>query len=256
MRAAIDNLEHAKAQHVREDTTVFQFGREPAIPFDEFIRRTVAFALYEGSGFLTYDLAGVLARAEHRLSCVGPWTVLLATTLGVQVRGRAVRSMVGSLEQFADLLHAIPCGKDLHALAGFEKQRVTAFCRFHVPYVRRATVTKIGALYRPRAIPIVDSKIAKIYGGTDDQVVDGLAEDIGRQFPQLQAAQAKAAVTAPDLASVSLLRFCDIGIWTTLYDRRTKDDTETWLATPWPANPKTRRAAIGYYPVEEDPPVC
>lgn len=87
-----------------------------------------------------------------------------------------------------------------------------------------AKITKVGALYRPRAIPILDTRISAAYGyrslrgrpGAQREVVESLAAEIREQEPLLRDAKQRTQGYVVDFRGVSLLRFADILIWTSM----------------------------------------
>jgi hypothetical protein len=148
---------------------ILRFG-EAALSTEDAVRRAVDFAGSKGSGFITYDLAGLRERQDGRLQDVGPWTLLLANALNARVGLSGVNALYERLDDFAEALMRIPADKDIHELVQEEFEAVKQFCHFCVERARTATITKVGHLYRPRAIPILDREVASAYSYTGDDM--------------------------------------------------------------------------------------
>ncbi len=128
----------------------------------------MAFCCWPRSGFVGYDLAGHVARTAGRPADVGPWTILLADALAGRVAVGDVHGFAGHITRFAELIAAVR-DKDLAALDGDgldgkQLAAVVEFCQFGFPGVWAPTITKVGALFRPKAIPILDGWVARAFG--------------------------------------------------------------------------------------------
>jgi hypothetical protein len=77
------------------------------------------------------------------------------------------------VEKFAELLGLVP-DKDLAAMNDDELGRVVEFCSFGFPGAWAPKITKAGALFRPRAIPILDGYLALAFGYSRDGFPQGL----------------------------------------------------------------------------------
>jgi hypothetical protein len=224
----------------------------PPIPLDEAIRRVVAFCSSRRSGFVAYDLAGHVARSTGRLREIGPWTILLADALAGQISVENADTFASHVGEFAELLRAVPQNKDLASLTHSEVGRVVEFCSYGFPGVWAPKVTKVGALYRPRAIPVLDGYVALAFGYTRDRfsvgvtarrgaierVVEALREWIGGHEPELIHLRKRVGATVPDIGLLSDARLGDIVIWTSQDDRvgRPGKPVDAWL-TASPAEP-------------------
>lgn len=230
-----------------------RFGRI-RIPHDDAVHRVVGYACWEKetAPFFTYDLAASVAREQHQLSAIGPWTILLANALGGGAGHREVKNVSERLIDFVELLRAVPVGRDLDELSDEERKAVHSFASFRAKGVRSARVTKVGALFRPRAIPILDSEIQSVYEDSSGQTIEGLASDIRSQRDILVSAKMQATERAPDVARISLLRFCDIAIWTTLDDNKNTDRPPTWLNVGREAVPRDPGIVASWLPIEEE----
>jgi hypothetical protein len=144
------------------------------VPLDDAVQRVVAFCCSPQSGFLGYDLAGSVAKTTGRLAEVGPWTILLADVLAGRVTAGNVHGFTCHLRLFAELLAAVP-DKDLALLDDRESAAVAAFCSFGFPGAWTPKITKVGALFRPRAIPILDGYLAPAFGYSRDAFSSGSA---------------------------------------------------------------------------------
>lgn len=186
------------------------------------VRQAVNFALDHSDAFRVYDVAGMVARRDGRFGDVGPWTFLLAGAIGGWATFRDLNGSLEHLERFALLVRAIPPNSDLHQLTDTEREAVKALCSFRVPNIRAAKVTKVGALFRPRAVPILDKRIAEAFGertlrGGDaaiGRVVDALVEVVDRNQAALDRVRSEAARYVVDFRDLSSLRLADILIWT------------------------------------------
>jgi hypothetical protein len=204
----------------------------------------IAFASSPRSGFLAYDLAGHAARASGRLDEVGPWTLLLADALAGRVAVADVDGFIRHLEAFVDLLVEVP-DVDLAAMDDDQLARVIDLCTFGFPGVWAPKVTKVAALYRPRAVPVLDGYMALAFGyarerfsnGREprhqaiDAVVRALARRTRAQAPILAKLRRYAQAMVPEIWRVSELRLVDIVIWTSQDDRmkRTGKRLDAWL---------------------------
>jgi Family of unknown function (DUF6308) len=227
------------------------------IPVDDAVKRVVAFCCWPRSGFVGYDLAGHKARTEGRLADVGPWTILLADAPAGRVAVRDVHSFAGHVHQFAELIDAVH-DKDLarpdgHGLDGNELAAVVKFCQFGFPGAWAPKITKTGALFRPRAIPILDGWVARAFGYKSDafsagrarkevieRVVKALTARIEIQAATLSEVRRQAKEYVPVVTHLSNLRLADIIIWTSQDDRmeRRGKRRDFWLRLP-PGEPPT-----------------
>src|SRR5260221_6911538 len=125
---------------------------------DEAVARVVAFCRSPRSGFLGYDGVGHLARQSGRLAEVGPWSILLADALAGRISVGNVHGFIEHLESFTARLRAVP-DRDLATLNVEELARVAEFCAFGFAGAWAPKITKVGALYRPRSIPVLDGYV-------------------------------------------------------------------------------------------------
>ena len=223
------------------------------VPLNDAVRRVVAFCCSPQSGFLGYDLAGEAARAGGRLAEVGPWTILLAEALAGRVTVGNVHSFASHIKEFTELLAQVR-DKDLALLDDSEFAAVIAFCSFGFAGAWAPKITKVGALFRPRAIPIMDGYLALAFGYSRDafsvgtaprrqairQVATALAAGIAANGDKLQEVRRQAGGSVPAVTLLSDLRLADVIIWTAQDDRmqRPGKPRDAWLQMK-PGEPPT-----------------
>jgi hypothetical protein len=234
------------------------------VRLDDAVQRVVAFCCSPLSGFLGYDLAGAAARATGRLAEVGPWTILLAEALAGRVTVGNVHEFACHISEFAELLAEVR-DKDLAQLDDRESAAVTAFCSFGFAGAWAPKITKVGALFRPKAIPIMDGYLALAFGYSRDafsvgsaprrqaidQVITALAAGIAANEDELQEIRSRAAKRVPAVTLLSDLRLTDVIIWTAQDDRmeRRGKPRDTWLQME-PGEPPTT-ADVAWVPLAD-----
>ncbi len=217
--------------------------------------RAVNFALDENDAFLVYDVAGIVARRRGLLSDFGPWSFLLPGAIGGNIVWKDLNATRRSLSKLAATLRSIPDNIDLHKATPIIVDSVKEWCCYNFDGVRSAKVTKTGAAYRPRAIPILDSKIGGAYErdlmynlSARADVIDALISDVKTASSELRKAQqiaAKHVVHFSEPDGISLLRFCDIVVWT--YMRSDARWTQA-LGAP-PSQPRDFSSQVGWQKV-------
>ena len=223
------------------------------VPLEDAVRRVVAFCCSPQSGFLGYDLAGAAARSTGRLTEVGPWTILLADALAGRVSVGNVHGFASHIRDFVGLLTEVR-DKDLALLDDRESAAVTAFCSFGFAGAWAPKITKVGALFRPKAIPIMDGYLALAFGYSRDafsvgavprrlaidRVITALAAGILANKDKLNEVRRQAASFVPAVTLLSDLRLADIIIWTAQDDRmeRPGKQHDAWLQLK-PGEPPT-----------------
>lgn len=234
------------------------------IQLDDAVRRVVAFCCSPQSGFLGYDLAGAAARSTGRLAEVGPWTILLAEALAGRVTVGNVHGFARHIREFAELLAEVR-DKDLALLDSRESAAVTAFCSFGFAGAWAPKITKVGALFRPKAIPIMDGYLALAFGYTRDafsagvaprqqaidRVITALAAGITANEEKLRRVRSRAASCVPAVTFLSDLRLADVIIWTAQDDRmeRPGKPRDAWLQME-PGEPPTL-ADVAWVPLAD-----
>ena len=142
------------------------------ISVDDAVRRVVAFGCSSRSGFLGYDLTGHVARESGQLNFVCPWTILLADALGGRITVQDVQGFAHRIHRFSEMLNLVP-DADLASLSPENMDNVIAFCTFGFPGAWAPKITKVGALLKPRAIPVLDGYLALAFGYQRDRFSAG-----------------------------------------------------------------------------------
>lgn len=217
-----------------------------AVPFDDAVARVLAFCTSPSSGWITYDLAGVHARRAGRFDEVSAWALLLADALAGQVSIRNVADFTQARrERFAELTRAVHPDRDLGRMEAAERDAVVDLCMFGFPGVWGPKVTKVAALYRPRAVPVLDGYLAWAFGFSREafslgeglrrqrvtKVIDTLARWHRDNVDVVDALRDAVRPTVPEVSLVSDVRLLDIVIWTSQDDRlvRPKKPRDAWL---------------------------
>jgi Family of unknown function (DUF6308) len=209
----------------------------PPVPFRDALHRVCAYCTEVGSGWATYDLCGVDARLAGQFETVSPWSLLVADALAgrVQVRDIAGFDLSHRIE-FANRLNAIPPSTDLDELDASGRASVTSLCQFGYSGAWAPKITKVAALYRPQAVPVLDGYVALAFGlgregfsqGRETRwrrigrVVDSLSATLATHRELLGLLRQDAVDLVPDLALIPDLRLLDIIIWTAQDDRMTR----------------------------------
>jgi hypothetical protein len=163
--------------------------------------------------------------------------------------------------EFADRIAAVPADLDLSCMNEGELDAVTDACCFGFGGAWAPKITKLGALYRPRAIPILDGYIGLAFGyrrgdlsvkvqrfGLDRRqriaaIVRALASWLRNKRASMALLRTGVSETVPELAETegdngaslfSDLRLLDIVIWTTMDDRQAMraGRQPNWLGQP------------------------
>ena len=216
------------------------------ISLDHAVARVGAFCSDPASGFLAYDIAGYVARRSGRLGEIGPWTILLADALAGQVSVGDVNEFARHIEEFAERLGDVP-EEDLAGTDEGGLSRVIDFCCFGFPGAWAPKITKVGALFRNEAIPILDGHVARAFGyprngftagreprwAAITKVVSALRVGINAQKEELATVRDRVAVNAPAVTILSDVRLTDLILWTSQDDR----DSLSRGRIPWQARP-------------------
>jgi hypothetical protein len=217
------------------------------VPVDQAVERVVAFCRSPRSGFLGYDGVGHLARQSGRLAEVGPWSILLADALAGRVSVGNVHGFAEHIEGFAARLQEVP-DRDLATLNEAELASVAEFCAFGFAGAWAPKITKVGALFRPKSIPVLDGYVALAFGYARDsfstgqtsrrtairRVIEALAHKIRAQATLLEDVRVQAEQQVAAVHVLSELRLADIIIWTSQDDRmeRVGKPRNAWLHQP------------------------
>jgi len=134
-------------------------------------------------------------------------------------------------------------------LAELDEQGLDAIsdvCRFGFPGAWSPTITKVAALYRPHAVPVLDGYVALAFGFARDgfsaydggtrrarigRVVRALASQLQTSRGLLAGLRADIGPLVPEIALISDVRLLDIIIWTAQDDRllRSGKPADSWL---------------------------
>jgi hypothetical protein len=208
------------------------------VSIEDAVRRVLAYCTEPASGWSAYDLVAIHARQAGAFQQVGVWSLLLANALNGQVTLENLAAF--SLEYrrgYAGRLARVPEDLDLHQMTAQQVDSVADACAFGFPGVWGPKITKVGALYRPRSIPVLDGHVAQAFGleteaftvgSTLDpsarrtriaRVVQALATGLAEHQDELQALRAAVTATVPEIDLISDLRLLDIVLWTSQDDR-------------------------------------
>jgi hypothetical protein len=216
------------------------------IPLDHAVARVGAFCSDPDSGFLAYDLVGHVARKSGRLEEIGPWTILVADALAGRIRVGDVNKFACHIEEFAKRLGDVP-EEDLARTNEDGLRRVIDFCGYGFRGAWAPKITKVGALFRNEAIPILDGHLARAFGyprngftaGRESRwaaitkVVSALRVGIDAQSEELARVRDRVAVKAPAVMVLSDVRLTDLILWTSQDDR----DSLALGRLPWQERP-------------------
>ncbi|MER7008870.1 DUF6308 family protein [Dactylosporangium sp. NPDC000555] len=72
--------------------------------------------------------------------------------------------------EFADRIGRIPANRDLHRMTDDEIAAVVHACQFGFDGAWAPRITKLGALYRPAAIPVLDGYVGMAFGYQRDDL--------------------------------------------------------------------------------------
>jgi hypothetical protein len=248
MTAPCDRDAEAEVEGHLDFTTGFNGDILGEILLSNAVKRVVSFCS-RSSGFVTYDLVSHAAREAGRLRDVGPWTVLVATALNGRVTVKNVKDFSSSVEDFVSRLDAVP-QKPLAEMDESEVSRVVDFCSFGFSGAWAPKITKVGAVFRPEAIPILDGHLALAYGyersafsskpeprrAAINSVVQALSMSIKAQKTLLDELRRQVEESAPIVCILTDLRLADIVIWTSQDDRverRTRKGKTTKRKDVW-----------------------
>lgn len=209
----------------------------PPVSYEEALHRVQAYCTHPMSGWATYDLCGIEARRAKLFDTVTPWSLLWTGALAGQVRvGDISNFTIARRQQLARHIAAVPEDQDLNGLDDAGRAAVVSVCQFGFPGVWAPKSTKLAALYRPRAIPVLDGFVAMAFGfaragfseGTAarsrriERVVTALAAALDQYADVLADLRRDALRLVPHLSLIPDLRLLDIIIWTSQDDRTTR----------------------------------
>jgi hypothetical protein len=174
---------------------------------------------------------------DGHFETVTPWSLLWADALAGQVQVRDISGFsVERRENFADRLISVPAETDLNDLDAAGQAAVARVCQFGFEGVWGPNITKVAALFRPQAVPVLDGYVAMAFGfpregfsqghqprcGRIERVIHALAATLNDQREAIGRMRRDAEDLIPDLSLISNLRLIDIIIWTSQDDRMSR----------------------------------
>jgi hypothetical protein len=146
-------------------------GQQPVlgtIHVDDAARLVHKYCTTPGSGWAEYDLARIEAH-PGAFDWLSPWSMTYADALAGQVKVKDVFAFASPsqaqqrpLAQLATLLANIDRAADLTDMTDLTS--VLGVCSLAFEGAAAAKITKVAAIFRPGAIPILDSRIAQAFG--------------------------------------------------------------------------------------------
>lgn len=220
-----------------------QIHLSPGIPdgigrhsLEDATLRILGYCTNAKSGWHTYDLPSSDARKRGHFNEIAPWSLLWADALG----GRITPSNLASFDHeyrsvLADKLRQLPACK-LEAMDDEGAESVAILCRSGFPGAWAPKMTKLLALYRPDAIPVLDGHVALAMGfertafsaGKEPrwerirQTLFTLRDILRNQSAELSEIRERVSVAVPSLGEATDLRLLDIIIWTSQDDRMSR----------------------------------
>ncbi|WP_141723179.1 DUF6308 family protein [Micromonospora matsumotoense] len=224
------------------------------VPVTDAARRVLAFCTEPRSGWVTYHLAARSTRASGLFDQVTTWSLLYANALAGRVDIEDVAGFSRERRRdFAARLAAVPEDTDLHTVDDDGIATVVNLCYFGYHGVWGPKTTKMAALYRPHAVPVLDGHVAEVFGfnregfsnkarqhGLDryeriDKVVRALAIWIRIHRAEIAALRDAVTPTVPELHNLPDLQLIDIVLWTSQDDKpthRRPGQGERWINRP------------------------
>jgi hypothetical protein len=215
------------------------------LPSQDLAARVVGYCTHPKSGWQTYDMLGAVARSHGQFNEIAPWSLLWADTLAGRI---SVSDIAGFTYDFrstlAQRLKAVPV-KDLADMDDDGLEALTLLCRSGFAGAWAPKITKMLALYRPNAIPVLDGHVAMAMGFRRDgfrldkearwerirQTLATLRTILRQQHDELTHIRNQIAQAVPDICEVTDLRLLDIAIWTSQDDRMSRPGSpmDYWL---------------------------
>ncbi|SDL77136.1 hypothetical protein SAMN04487913_11472 [Arthrobacter sp. ok362] len=230
-----------------------------SIPLHDAVARVVSFCTHPKSGWQTYDMLGAMARRRGHFNEIAPWSLLWADTLAGRLSVADVAGFTHELRSdLVERLRALPA-KDLLSMDDGEVDRLTRLCRFGFSGVWAPKITKMLALYRPDAVPVLDGYVAMAMGFTRNgfssgkeprwqriqQTLLALRTVLRHQSAELQQIRKEVSLSVPGISEATDLRLLDIIIWTSQDDSMPRPGS--------PANYWLHRGPEEYRTVRLDP---
>ncbi len=237
----------------------------PAIPYKDAVRRVKAYVAAEGTGWATYDLPGIHARRAGYFGTVTPWSILAVNALSGRVAQKQVAAFTLARRQdFAARVARVP-DNPLSEMTDDQLAAVVDLAAFGFKGAWGPTITKLAALYRPEAVPVLDSQVACAFGLPADAFrtgarwkvnVEAVIREIAawHRLPPnrelLRKLRTDVATLVEEVALLSDVRLLDIVIWTSQDDLVSKRATkkQRWVDTT-PTVPGSTLASVAAVPI-------
>jgi hypothetical protein len=224
----------------------FGAARLDSVLLDEAVHRVKAFCTSPSSGWGAYDLAGHHARAQGVFDTVAASSLLWADALAGQVSVGNLADFNAQRYCFAERVSRIDPMRNLAAMTDAELGTVVELCQFGFAGAWAPKITKVAALYRPRAVPVLDGYLAMAFGFEREgfsvgaggprlrrieSVVKALAQWLADNGDLVSELRSLISDVVPDHQLVSDVRLLDIVLWTSADDRisRPGKAANAWL---------------------------
>lgn len=224
------------------------------VPVTDAAQRVLAFCTEPRSGWVTYHLAARSTRTSGLFDQVTTWSLLYANALAGRVDIEDVAGFSRERRRdFAARLATVPEDTDLHTMDDDGIATVVNLCCFGYHGVWGPKITKMAALYRPYAVPVLDGHVAEVFGfnregfsnkarqhGLDryeriDKVVRALAIWIRIHRAEMAALRDAVTPTVPEIHDLPDLQLIDIVLWTSQDDKptyRRPGQGDRWINRP------------------------
>lgn len=214
-------------------------------PTQDLVARVIGYCTHPRSGWHTYDMPGLVARRSGHFKEIAPWSLLWATALSGRLSTSDVAGFTHDVRaELVQRLSALPA-KDLAEMDDYDVKSLTLLCRTGFSGLWAPKVTKMLALYRPDAVPVLDGHVAMAMGFRRDGFRSGkeprwerieqtlltLRSILRQQLDELTRIRDQVAHDVPDIDKVTDLRLLDIILWTSQDDRMSRpgSPTDYWL---------------------------
>lgn len=214
-------------------------------PIQDLAARVVGYCTHPRSGWHTYDMLGSVARQGGHFKEIAPWSLLWATTLSGRLSASDIALFTHEVRsELAQRLNGLSA-KNLAEMDDDDVKGLTLLCRSGFHGVWAPKVTKMLALYRPDAVPVLDGHVAMAMGFKRDGFRFGaeprweriektlltLRSILRHQQGELMQIRDQVARAVPDIDKATDLRLLDIIIWTSQDDRmsRAGSPANYWL---------------------------
>ncbi|WP_370590720.1 DUF6308 family protein [Pseudarthrobacter sp. BIM B-2242] len=231
--------------HVQMDLSPGMSGGIGVAPIQDLVARVVSYCTHPRSGWHTYDMPGLVARRDGHFKQIAPWSLLWATSLSGRL---SASDVAGFTHEFrTELVQRLTSlsAKNLADMNDAEVKGLTLLCRSGYSGLWAPKVTKMLALYRPDAVPVLDGHVAMAMGFRRDGFRSGkeprwrrieqtlltLRCILSQQQGELTQIRDQVAHAVSDIGKVTDLRLLDIIIWTSQDDRMSRpgSPTDFWL---------------------------